>query len=653
MSQPDSLILKFVSSSSNFKVINSAIEPLMLNSRPRYAIGVSDLVVSSSIINTLSVQDDQRFVEQSDFTAPVVFETYKRAMSSTGIPGSLQGIEVSYGGYISSGSTYYNKAPNTYFSNTDQTGIGNIDFRTIESDYAILFIRLKYVDNNITSYGPKNSANDISSQVSAIVSYNSTIDIVHVLGENAPEVAIQSIDDSPVYNIFPIMIKIPLKSSVSQVNISYNDYSAVVKIINSPSSLDNFGFLAINRNNPNYDMGSSRDGRTFGLVLDNYGFWDILIAPESSISTADNGVFSFNGKSYNRISGNMDDKYIAGIGKPVIDAINNDILSFDSSMIPTPVISHISLIPVPGYQQVWALRIGPGVKAYLLSLRRASQGKSKDGCYVDVPIYFQAGITEAFGSCNVRIFNNVSCVFDYQFCDFFWNLGSPLAPPDAFAVSDGIVSSFSEYTNCDEGPKTIQDTSGNYSLEITTYFVMEIKKIPMLDNGSALLLIKSDTSSSVNLSMIFKPTSEVIKLLKGKGSANSEKPWEFECSDISRQDTINKSILYTNPSDYDDYEDNPTSIVREINIKPRFLLVQPRFGFPSIDETGSSSPSEKVIASIGFTFKDWLPALNDTDSWKEKMVFGVKYVIPFGQEQSDLSENFSIRFLYSEDRRLT
>ena len=68
---------------------------------------------------------------------------------------------------------------------------------------------------------------------------------------------------------------------------------------------------------------------------------------------------------------------------------------------------------------------------------------------------------------------------------------------------------------------------------------------------------------------------------------------------------------------------------------------------------GSSSPSEKLIASIGFTFKDWLPALNDTDSWKEKMVFGVKYVIPFGQEQSDLSENFSIRFLYSEDRRLT
>jgi hypothetical protein len=63
-----------------------------------------------------------------------------------------------------------------------------------------------------------------------------------------------------------------------------------------------------------------------------------------------------------------------------------------------------------------------------------------------------------------------------------------------------------------------------------------------------------------------------------------------------------------------------------------------------------SSATERVIASIGFVFKDWKPSA--TDFWQDRMIFGIKFVIPTGQTQPNLLQNFSIRFLYNEDRRL-
>ena len=171
----------------------------------------------------------------------------------------------------------------------------------------------------------------------------------------------------------------------------------------------------------------------------------------------------------------------------------------------------------------------------------------------------------------------------------------------------------------------------------------------MLDNGTGLLLIKADTSSSAIVD-IFNPTNQVILQLKTPNGSDPLRPWEFDCSTVSGADSINKTILYTNPQNYSEYTYNSSEIATKLKTEKRFLLVQPKFKFPLYDENGVSSPKEKVIASIGFTYQDWRPSA--TNVWSERMIFGVKFVIPSGQIQVNLLQNFSIRFLYNEDRKL-
>jgi hypothetical protein len=178
---------------------------------------------------------------------------------------------------------------------------------------------------------------------------------------------------------------------------------------------------------------------------------------------------------------------------------------------------------------------------------------------------------------------------------------------------------------------------------------MNFNKMPMLDNGTGLLLIKADTSSSAIVD-IFNPTNEVILQLKTPNDSNPSRPWEFNCSTVSGADSINKTILYTNPQNYLEYTYNSSEIATKLKTEKRFLLVQPKFKFPLYDENGASSPKEKVVASIGFAYQDWRPSA--TDFWSERMIFGVKFVIPSGQIQVNLLQNFSIRFLYNEDRKL-
>ena len=654
--QPESIYIKFVGKSTDFY---SAGDQVSAQGRPRDIIGLSDLSVPSTFEFTSAPNDDARFSESSNFgnqniTSPFKSSAFVGNQSNANTPSSISGLEIAYGGVISGGAVTYNQAPNTYFSNSEQSGLGDIQFRTVDADFAIILIRVAYQDGK---YGPTNfAAASIIESIKANVTYNSSASPEVLSAEFAPAQTIESISYTDAngqtveYSLFPAMIKIPLKAAISYVSIFMSDanVSANVKIIDAPSSLNNFGFLAVNKNNPNYDMGTSKDGQTFGLVLDNYGFWDILIAPEASIQTVYQGEFSFNGRGYHRTPGDTDDKFIAGIGTPIISPIDNDITGFDKTMIPSAIRDAITLIPVPGYQQVWVLRIDPAVKSYLLAIRKASGGRTQDGCYVDIPIYFQASITEAVGTCNVRIFNNVSCVFDYKFCDFFWNLGSPLDPPAAFSIQDDIEVSFIEYLTC-EGSTRIFNENGIDKVEIISYFIMNFDKMPMLDNGTGLLLIKADTSSSAIVD-IFNPTNEVILQLKTPNNSNPSRPWEFNCSTVSGVDSINKTILYTNPQNYSEYTYNSSEIATKLKTEKRFLLVQPKFKFPLYDENGASSPKEKVVASIGFVYQDWRPSA--TDFWSERMIFGVKFVIPSGQIQVNLLQNFSIRFLYNEDRKL-
>ena len=650
--QPENLSFKFVSKSTNFAIANNNS---VTQGRPRDVVGVSDMP-ASSVISLVSYQSDEsRYEESSNLEDNrTVYQYRSAAQGAATTPPTLKAIEIAYGGEISGGAFSYNNAPNTYFVNSEQTGLGDIEFRTIDADFAIILVRIAYQDG---SYGPTNAAADsIINAIRATVSYNSSTDQVIIVAAPAPAQTVETMEmvdasnQTVSYLVFPAMLKIPLKSSLNYISIFYNetDLSASVKVIDAPSELDEFGFLAVNKNNPNYDMGESRDGRTFGLVLDNYGFWDILIAPEASLKTVTQGSFSFNGRGYNRITADTDDKFIAGIGTPIINSDDNDISGFDATMIPSAIRNSITLIPVPGFQQVWVLRIDPSVKSYLLAKKRAAGGKSQDGCYIDIPIYFQASITESAGTCNVRVFNDVSCVFDYTFCDFFWNLGSPLVAPAAFVIKDSIEIKFTEYLTC-EPSAIIITNNGIEKIEITSYFMMEFNKIPLLDNGNALLLIKADTSES-DVIDIFNPSMAVLNELRTPNGIDSFAPWEFNCSFASGIDKINKTTIYTDPQNYLTYSYLSSDIATGINTKERFLLVQPKFKFPAYDENGVSSPREKVVASIGFVFKNWIPA--STDFWNERMMFGIKFVIPREQIQTNLMQNFTIRFLYNEDRRL-
>ena len=623
--------------------------------RPRYSIGLSDVKYSSPVYygeqNSREIYDStfnessasqyqDQFVEPSD-NFPVAFSS--AVYASLGI----NALEISYGGQQSGDSVAINYAPNTYFSNTEQSGIGELEFRTVDADYAFLLIRIKYVND---TYGPVLSGSpdmEEYSKLKAKIYYSSTEEPEVVFGEPAPQMCAERIDD---YYYLPIQIKIPLKSTINFVNLDYSNVFASTRIIDAPSSLSNFGFLAINNNNPNYNMRESRNVSSFGLVLDNFGSYDILISPEASLLNVDFGNFSFNGRGYSRTTLDADDTYIAGIGNPIISPEDGDIIEFDNSMIPRDYISSISIIPVPGYPQVWALRILPSLRSILISKRRSSAPGSLDNCYIDIPIYFQANTTGSFGTCNVRIFADVRCVFDYNFCDFFWNLGSPLAPPPAYSVEENLSIDFEELIDCEDPAEGIEE-NGISKVQLKNYFIFNIKNIPMLDNGTSLLLIKSDLTQG-NIRQIFAPSYSKLRSLKKKDGMGSS-PWLFSCSVLTETEIsrANKMIMYVDPQDSTRVLTNAVEIASSINSLPKFMLVQPKFGFPIYDETGISSPNEVIVASIGFTFKDWKP--NPSNQWNEGRIFvGIKFVVPIEDSQINLLQNFSIKYLYNEDRRL-
>lgn len=651
------LNLNFVAKSGSFLPVGAIAS---VKDRPRDAINLPKISNDNSYTQTNSFASsmiEESFIESSYVeekpSQGTVFKSYKLASSFSGPV--IQSMQIAYGGQYDLNGVKINASPNSYFSNSEQSGIGQIEFRTVDAQFAIVLVKLMQIDGRFV---PSNSgATEIFESVKARVYYSSTESPEEVVGTMAPDQCIEFVSseeslDGSEYYVYPINLKIPIKAVLNFVNITIDgtSLSSSVKILNAPSELDNFGFLAINNNNPNYNMKSSREGKSFGLVLDNFGNYDILISPEASMEMVPSGDFNFSGKGFTRTIDGSDDTYFAGIGAPLIDPENNDINGFDQSSILEEYRSSLSILPVPGYPQVWVLRISPSLRAKMVARRRATPAGSLDNCYVDVPIYFQGNTTESAGTCNVRIFVSVKCVFDYDFCDFFWNLGSPLSPPPAYSVPNALEVNSEEWIDCENNAIIINE-NGIQKTEITSYFMIKLSSIPMLDNGTALMLIKSDISGS-NIRSIFNPPYSVMSQLKNRNAINTERPWEFECSflTLNQLDRINKNVLYTNPQDYSQYDSSPASIASKINSLDKFMLIQPKFKFPYVDEIGRSSQNEVIIASIGFVFKDWKPA--STEYWEDRIMLGIKFVVPSGQVQQNLFQNFSIRYLYNEDRKL-
>jgi hypothetical protein len=562
------------------------------------------------------------------------------------------GIEVAFGGYVrKNGTIVTNNAPNTFLA----PGVNVFDrIRFDTTDAQSIIILARYRDDFSGTYQPSSKLTDFTS-FQARVSYTNGSVAIDVAGMAPDSYYVQSEEDEngSLYSLYPVKLIIPLSGIITYVTVDYlGEISAAMSVVNSPESLNQFGFLALNRNNPAYQMQISKVARNFGLVLDSLGAWDILVTPESILTRDEFGAVSFGGSRFSRDAIDTDDRFIMGIGIPVINS-DNDVIRFDQTSIPEQVRNYISIFPLPGNASIWIIRLQPQFKAYLASLRAIDgAGTNNSGCYIDIPVYARASTSLAEGTANVRVFADVGCIFDYDMCEFYWNLGTALEPEGFAGVSNTIKLLFEELVDCD-APTNIIDSGGMRLVDISNTFILKIEDIPTLNNGNSLLIIKRDASQSDVISVVPAVPFRINNSKRVTGIPDPFRPWEYQCSFLSVAEVTkaNKSVLYFNPDDLSVFT---TDIVQMVAItsdpNSRWMLVQPRFEFPPTDEFGNSFPVEEVIGSIGFQFKDWDQKLDKTKD--EFVILTSTFRVPIQAQNINLRIPVKVRYLYSEDRRV-
>ncbi len=575
----------------------------------------------------------------------------------------IGGMQIAYAGNITDGKYNINSAPNTYFESGNNI-YGDIEFNSKESDQAILSVRMRLISSPYLYPESGNSAqyDDFYSNIVCRVEYSNgeSIEVLSPaeVSDIDPESLVQEEvnQDGETVFIKPAVFKIPLKSLISYITFYLYQgtnivSSSFVKILNSPIELDQFGFLAINNTNPRYSMTSSKVSKTFGLVLDNIGSWDILISPEASLSRTTFGDFDLpNGSSYFRQVFDTEERFIVGIGTPIINQASGDITGFDTSGIPSVILENISLLPVPNYQQVWILKIQSGLKSFLRSLRASADPKSLEGCYVDIPVFAKGMVSGSEGSANIRIFTETSCVFDYSFCEFFWNLGSPINAPGAFRITNTINVRYEELVDCGNIAERV---SGTNQIKIFNYSIVNIENIPSLDNGTGLLILKTDANVSY-LNRVFWPSQDQLSTLKKIPvvQSNDETPWEYDCSLLNNQEknNSNKTILFTDPTDLNIFETNLVTINSLVKTLNSYLLIQPRINFPPEDDGEKNYENEKVIGSVGFVFKNWRSSVDSIPLFGYKMIFGFESLLESSDTNVDVFIPITYKYYYNEDR---
>jgi len=560
-------------------------------------------------------------------------------------------IEIAIGGYIKTdGTVVVNEAPNTFLS----PGINVFDrVRFDVTDAAKVIILARVRDSAGGAYQPSSSIFNWSLFKANVTYTNGNINVNSIPAVSPGVVYEQSEEDDGgnTYTLYPAKLEIPLSGIINYITVNYDiDLSHTFTVINSPESIDQFGFMALNRNNPSYQMQQSKVARNFGLVLDAFGAWDILVSPEAILSRQDDGGINFGGSRFSRSIINTDDRFIIGIGVPDINE-DNDVIGFDQSSIPSAVRQYITAFPLPGYASIWAIRIQPQVKAYMSALRRQSGGQTLDGCFIDIPIYARASTSLAEGSANIRIFADVKCIFDYDMCEFYWNLGTPVEPEAFAGVSGSVKIDFEELVDCSPFSQIVNE-GGQRLVDISNTFIVKLNDIPVLNNGNSLLLLKRDASQTEVIS-VDPATPQRVNTATRITGINPDKPWEFNCITLSPVEVqkANQSILYYDPSDlsvFTNIFEDIVAITSDPNSK--WMFVQPRFGFPNVDEFGNSFPSEEIIAGIGFQFKDWDQRVTKTKN--EFIVLTAIFRMPIEAQNINLQIPMRIRYLYNEDRRV-
>lgn len=535
--------------------------------------------------------------EVSDPTVPFETVTYSfnvRFASDT-TPNSDAGIQVALGGYESDGTFFPNESPNTFYEPGFNTFFP-ISFSVLNADIIYLLVRTRQnLDGDVFT-------SEVS-DYSGLARFNNGFPSQTLLPIIPAETKFTSVwteDDlgDPASAQVPVMLSISASSNVIDVIIDENEARDSVHLVinNSADVLDEFGFLAINRSNPGGSMTASRNGRVFGMALDNRGIWDVLIGPEAELAKVSSGDFSHLGSSYQRTLLDADEAYDFELNSP--------------STMPDEVRSAVSLIPIPGYPQVWILRIERGVKQYLASLREDVSRLSQDGCSVDIDIAVTGRNTGVEGICRVTVFYDVYCVFDTGLCDAFWNLSDPPEPSGPPLIQEQLEFAYQSLIDCDR----LEFDADDSNTEISVPILCSIRNIPMFRNGNACLLLKSFYTAEIQ-GFYFPLGDELANLVFEDCSAVG--------SNLPLISALNKTLLYL-PNDINPVTD-PIEIESLLETEESYLHVKIGFQFPSNDPQKDCGEDEVIIAALGYQFKNWSSGLRE-----DNILFGVNMIIPGG-----------------------
>ena len=630
--------------------------------RPRDLPGVSDIIgtipaVSSPLADddapTMSLPEDSIGLRSASFADG--FKNINQNVSYRVGTSIFESLQVAFGGVVDAGVVQPDPLPNTFLDPANNV-YSTVEFSVVDHDEIILLVRILGNDNR---FYPRPGDDPDAAQVSLRAEYDNGAEfftsVPLPVGPNTGGQNFQQTEEIRTTSgafedstFTPFIFRVPLRSIITFVTIQSSTYSLSLslRVRRSPGVIDEFGFLAINRTNAGFSMSESRVARSFGLVMDQVGAWDILVSPEAICSLTNSSAeanFSYTGKLYGREPLDVDESFIMGIGDPNVNT-DNDILSFTNTL-PDQVKNNISIFPVSGYPRVWVLRLQPPVRAYLMALRASAPPNSLQGCFVDIPLYARGTRSLAEGTANVRVFAEVACVFDYNFCEFYWNLGNPLPNRPASPISASIDVQFEELVDC--GTDATVDENGNVTA--TSFFIVTIKDLPALDNGNLLLLLKMPTPPNF-LRRIYKPSDQIMLRLKRLPTAPGNPPWEFDCQQLTATELagMNKLKMYIGGLFANPITD-PAEIATRSVTEPKILVVQPRFNFPPADEISPDTPTEKVAGSIGFTFRNWRNA--DNTKFSETMLLAAEFYYP-SSAAIDLKIQLQAKAYYNEDRRI-
>jgi len=506
---------------------------------------------------------------------------------ASGGPGGLDnlfGIQVAFGGYEKDGTFFATQAPNAFLEPV-QNALSSLTFRTTDADVAYLLVRTRASPGSINSYSSS------PSHYSGLVRYGNG-SLPYTVNPFVPsDSKFTSVWDQGGSIDVPTVIVVPISSTTMDVTIEdkFVLESINVQVIDSPSVLDQFGFLAINRTNNTKSQTESKIAQSFGLVLDNRGVWDIIISPEASLKLNSGGSISYLGNLYSRTIFDDDEEYDFTI----------------ATSLPASIQNAVSIVPLPGNPQVWVLKLEFAVKKYLGEL----VSQNKDNCSLTLDLSVRVRSTGIEGTVKVVVYYDYKCVFDVGLCDFFWNLTSPpiktVAGPEI--IQNNLNFSYQTLVDCNSLSSDI-----NNNISLNTPILISVSNIPTFKNGNALLLVKSSYTSEIQ-GFYFPKGNEIDSMqLQNCSDLNLNIPLMMR---------LNKDFLLL-PNN-----ENPITDLFEINTLQftldSYLLVRPQFYTPPSDLYRDCGPNEVVVVGIGYTFKNWKNGLRQDD-----ILVGLNLVLP-------------------------